>query len=96
MKPFSFAVTGIGTTAQPIKSPEFLDVVRFTLKVRTLGTNGYIAIGDVNNQEFRFTNIGDSFTYQDLPPDFSLKSIWVIGDNAANDGILEAFGVQRS
>lgn len=98
MKPFSFVVTGIGTIKKPIVAPEFLDVIRFTLKVRDpngLGSNSYIAIGDVNFQEFRFTGTNDSFTYQDLLPNFSLKEIWTIGDNAAADGVLEAFGLQR-
>jgi len=96
MKTFSFAVTGIGSVKQRIVSPEFLDVVRFTAKVRTLGTNTYIALGDVNNQEFRMNFAGDAFTYADLPVNFSLKEIWVIGDNVANDGVLEIIGLQRS
>lgn len=96
MKTFSFALIGIGSTPIRLATPDFLDVVRFTAKVRTLGTNGYIALGDVNNQEFRMNFAGDAFTYADLPPNFSLKEIWVTGDNAAADGVLEVIGLQRS
>lgn len=96
MKTFSFAVTGIGSTKQRIADPDFLDVLRFTAKVRTLGTNTYIALGDVNNQEFRMNFDGDAFTYADLPLSFSLKEIWVIGNNVAADGVLEVLGLQRS
>lgn len=96
MKTFSFAVTGIGDVKKRIADPDFLDVLRFTAKVRTLGTNSFIALGDVNNQEFRMNFAGDAFTYADLPLNFSLKEIWVIGDNAADDGVLEIIGLQRS
>lgn len=90
------AVTGIGSTKKRLAEPEFLDVVRFTAKVRTLGSNTYIALGDTNNQEFRMNFDGDAFTYADLPPSFSLKEIWIVGDNAAADGVLEVIGLQRS
>jgi len=65
-----------------------------TVKVRNMGSNTYISVGDVNSQDFRLTSANDSKTYiapvkngSDQP--FLVNAIWVIGDNAANDGVLE-------
>ncbi len=69
-------------------------VTRATIKVRSLGTNTYIAIGDRHGQVFRLSSAGDSKTYQaqmksgsEIP--FDLLEFRVVGDNAANDGVLE-------
>lgn len=95
MKPFSFAVVTVGSTKQTLTENEFFNVARFTVKLRTLGTNTYVALGDINNQEFRLVNSGDSFTFGDLPQDFNLHDVYVIGDNVANDGEIEVMGLQR-
>lgn len=71
-----------------------LMVTRATVKVRSLGTNTYIAIGDRHGQVFQLTSAGDSKTYpaqvkngSEIP--FDLLEYRVKGDNAANDGVLE-------
>lgn len=71
-----------------------LMVTRATIKVRDIGTNTYIAIGDRHGQVLRLTSTGDSKTYpakikngSEVP--FDLLEYRVTGDNAANDGILE-------
>lgn len=72
-----------------------LMVTRATIKVRSLGTNTYIAIGNYSDgQPFRLTGVGDSKTYQapmkngsEVP--FDLTAFRATGDNAANDGVLE-------
>jgi hypothetical protein len=65
-----------------------------TIKVRSLGTNTLIGIGDVNNQDFTLKSVGDSKTYiapiirGDTKP-FELTDYWVLGNNGANDGVIE-------
>lgn len=64
-----------------------------TLKVQSLGTNTYLALGDRNTQEFRLNYVGDSYTYSELPIEFDIHDIWARGDAAT--GIIEVIGIQR-
>ncbi len=94
MRPFSFATTGAGLTAAPVINVSFPNCIRFTVKVRSLGTNTYLAIGDKSLREFRLTAVNDSFTFVDIPPGgIDLNLLWVQGDNVANDGVLEWLGL---
>jgi hypothetical protein len=93
MRPFSFSVIEIGDTAKPLTTLPFQKVSRFTIKVRSMGSNTVIDLGDRNTQEFRLTAVGDSFTFVDIPGGFDLQSLWIGGDNVANDGIVEVMGL---
>lgn len=93
MRPFSLVVTGVGATEKPIVNIPFPLVSRVTVKVRSLGTNTVIDLGDFSTQEFRLTSVGDSFTIVDVPGGFDLQKLWIGGDNAANDGVVEVFGM---
>jgi hypothetical protein len=93
MKPFALAVSNVGATEKPLVNIPFPKVSRATIKVRSLGTNTVIDIGDFSAQEFRLTAVNDSFTIVDVPGGFDLQSVWIGGDNAANDGIVEVFGL---
>lgn len=93
MRPFSIVVTGVGNTEKPIVNVPFPMVSRCTIKVRSMGSNSVIDMGDFSSQEFRLTAVGDAFTIVDVPGGFNLQSVWVGGDNAANDGVLEVFGL---
>jgi hypothetical protein len=68
-----------------------------TVKVRSLGTNTYIAIGAAATPAFRFTGASQSHTfvapvmYGNVIP-FAAKNIVVVGDGAT--GVLEITGIK--
>lgn len=59
-----------------------------TVKVRSLGTGTYIAIGSVTAQPFRLTSVGDSLDIDEIS---NLNKVYSITD-AGNTGVLEWFG----
>lgn len=59
-----------------------------TVKVRSLGTGTYIAIGDSTSQPFRLNAVGDS---HDIDWTDNLNKIYVLTDNG-NTGALEYIG----
>ncbi|MDD3461915.1 MAG: hypothetical protein PHW28_11515, partial [Mesotoga sp.] len=72
---------------------------RLTVKVRSLGTNTYIAFGAAATPAFRFTGVGQSHTFiapimngNTIP--FKVNDIIVLGDGAT--GVLEISGVRLS
>ena len=65
---------------------------RFTIKVRSMGTNTYIAVGTLNPGAYRFTAAGQSHTF--IAPiingsvvPLSIHNLNVVGDGAT--GVLE-------
>lgn len=71
---------------------------RFTVKVRTLGTNNYIGIGSAS-QNFRFTAAQQSMTF--IAPvmngtviPLKLDDVYVMGNVVSGAGILEITGVR--
>lgn len=98
VRPLSFTLSSIGSTALNLmkdKNPGVpLKCYRMTVKVRTLGTNTQIGIGDVNGQSFNLIAAQDAMTHiapiikGDTVP-FDLLDFWVVGDNPANDGVIE-------
>lgn len=97
MRPVFFTLSAIGSTALSLTkdyNPEVpLRVTRATVKVRSMGTNTYLAIGSyTDGQTFRLTSVGDSKTYPAAVKDgseipFDLTAMRVIGDQA--NGVLE-------
>lgn len=80
--------TGIAVAAAQIivaSTPIFVVV---TVKVRSLGTGTYIAIGNVTGQPFRLTAVGDS---HDIDWVGDLNKVYCSTD-AGNTGILEYIG----
>lgn len=80
--------TGITTVAAQITAVATSIFVCVTVKVRSLGTGTYIAIGDSTAQPFRLTAVGDS---HDIDWTGDLSNVYVITD-AGNTGSLEYIG----
>jgi len=74
-------VTQLSTTSVPIYKV-------ITVKVRSLGTGTYIALGNLGGQEFRLTAVGDSHDVDFID---DLTKLYVITD-AGNTGALEWIG----
>lgn len=98
VRPLSFTLSSIGNTRLNLmkdKNPGVpMKCYRMTLKVRTLGTNTYIGVGDKDAEEFRFVAINDSKTYiapiiKGTAVPFDLLDFFLKGDNPANDGVIE-------
>ncbi len=99
VKSIFFTLSAIGSGSVKSLTADYnpqvpLICYRATIKVRDIGTNTYIGIGDYNGTPFRLTSAGDSKTYiapvrngSDIP--FDLSGFRVLGDNAADDGVLE-------
>lgn len=77
----------IGTSAVQLTVTPTPITNGITVKVRSLGTGTYIAIGSSTSQEFRLTAVGDS---KDIFVD-DLSKIYCITD-AGNTGALEYDG----
>lgn len=78
----------ISTTAVQLSSIS-IDIYKgITIKVRSLGTGTYIALGNYEEQEFRLTSVGDSC---DIDFVSDLVDLYVITD-AGSTGSLEWIG----
>jgi len=108
--PYSGTLSSIANTvlnlfaddAQTCRLSGLLTNVRFkefTVKCRTIGTNTYIALGNAQRQDFRFTAANQSYTYE--APTINGETILlrasdftVIGDVSGGAGILEISGIE--
>ncbi len=97
---FSFTITPT-TTAQNITAQAILvtgnsngiaRVKQFSLKVRSMGTATYVAVGGLNAQETRMVAIGDNipFTPAFSSSRISINELFISSDTA--DAVVEVIG----
>ena len=68
-------------------------VESFLIRVRSMGTATYIAIGGINAREYRLTGLNQIYGYNcPLGSVLNLSKIWIISDTA--DAVIEVIATE--
>ncbi|WAC05662.1 MAG: hypothetical protein OS112_03270 [Methanoregula sp.] len=63
-------------------------VLSYVIRVRSMGTASYIALGSIKAEEYRLTGIGQTFSYSCNPGELiNLSKKWIVSDTA--DAVIE-------
>ena len=84
----------VTTTPQPLTVQLNTWCLGYQLRVRTMGSCTYVAIGDRYNREFRLTVPGETFGWSANPREvMNLNDVWVHAD--ANDAVIEIYSLYK-
>jgi len=90
---FSTTLTA-STTIQSLMAnrPGIIRASQVMIKVRSMGTASYVAIGGIDSQDSRLLSVGDATSVSGTPsnPTFNPSKIYVSSDTS--DAVIEVLG----
>jgi hypothetical protein len=90
VKAFLSSTRTVTTTPTSLTGTTNFYVLSYLIRVRSMGTATYIALGDSQARNFRLTTVGETFGFYGNPREvFDLSSVYVVSDTS--DAVIELY-----